>query len=81
MTPTKVDVLPSAEINTKVIPEEKQKIMEEIKRLEKELLEVKGTTCEVWSRCVGYFRPTSQWNPGKQEEFAERKVFNINTKG
>ena len=23
--------------------------------------------CETYSRIVGYFRPTKQWNPGKQQ--------------
>ncbi|MFA5009541.1 MAG: anaerobic ribonucleoside-triphosphate reductase [Candidatus Paceibacterota bacterium] len=32
---------------------------------------------EVYSRVVGYLRPVSQWNEGKQEEFKERKEFNI----
>ncbi|MDD4032706.1 MAG: ribonucleoside triphosphate reductase [Bacteroidales bacterium] len=32
-------------------------------------------TCEVFSRIVGYLRPVSQWNDGKQEEFADRKLF------
>ena len=32
-------------------------------------------TCEVYSRIVGYLRPVSQWNAGKQEEFKDRKVF------
>lgn len=27
---------------------------------------------EVYSRVSGYYRPTSQWNKGKQEEFSER---------
>ncbi len=31
---------------------------------------------EVYSRVVGYFRPVRDWNKGKQEEFAQRKVFN-----
>ena len=31
--------------------------------------------CEVYARCVGYLRPVSQWNPGKQAEFRDRKVF------
>ncbi len=31
--------------------------------------------CEVYSRIVGYLRPISQWNKGKQEEFKERKEF------
>lgn len=30
---------------------------------------------EVYSRVVGYLRPVSNWNLGKQEEFKERKVF------
>lgn len=29
--------------------------------------------CEIYSRAVGYYRPVSQWNKGKQEEFKERK--------
>ena len=31
--------------------------------------------CEVYSRIVGYMRPVSQWNEGKQQEFADRKLF------
>ncbi len=31
--------------------------------------------CEVYSRVVGYLRPVSQWNEGKQEEFVERKEY------
>jgi hypothetical protein len=27
---------------------------------------------EVYSRVSGYYRPISQWNKGKQAEFAER---------
>lgn len=27
---------------------------------------------EVYSRVVGYFRPVSQWNYGKQDEFSQR---------
>ena len=30
---------------------------------------------EVYARCVGYLRPVSQWNPGKEAEFRDRKVF------
>jgi len=33
--------------------------------------------CEVYSRIVGYLRPISQWNKGKQEEFKERKEYKI----
>ena len=31
--------------------------------------------CEVWSRVMGYHRPVSFFNPGKQSEFAERRPF------
>lgn len=33
------------------------------------------TECEVYSRVVGYLRPVSQWNPGKQQEFKDRKTY------
>jgi len=33
------------------------------------------TECEVYSRSVGYLRPVSQWNKGKQEEFKQRETF------
>ncbi|MDD4803334.1 MAG: ribonucleoside triphosphate reductase, partial [Syntrophomonas sp.] len=33
------------------------------------------TSCEVYSRVVGYLRPVDQWNAGKQEEYRERKTF------
>jgi anaerobic ribonucleoside-triphosphate reductase len=29
---------------------------------------------EVYSRVVGYLRPVSQWNEGKQQEYKERKI-------
>jgi ribonucleoside-triphosphate reductase len=32
-----------------------------------------GSTCEVYSRVVGYLRPVNQWNAGKQSEFKLRK--------
>lgn len=34
--------------------------------------------CEVYSRIVGYMRPVKQWNNGKQQEFKDRKLFDIN---
>ncbi len=33
--------------------------------------------CEVYSRIVGYYRPVSQYNIGKQQEFKERKTFKL----
>ena len=35
------------------------------------------TRCEIYSRVVGYLRPVSQWNPGKQQEFRDRKPFSL----
>jgi len=29
----------------------------------------------VYSRVVGYLQPVANWNPGKQEEFKDRKMF------
>ena len=34
------------------------------------------TRCEVWSRVVGYLRPTARWNEGKLAEFKDRLMFN-----
>jgi len=31
--------------------------------------------CEVWTRVMGYHRPVSEFNPGKQAEHAERRFF------
>lgn len=36
-----------------------------------------NSTTEVYSRIVGYFRPVSQWNVGKREEFKLRKTYKI----
>ena len=33
------------------------------------------TKTEVYSRVVGYLRPVSQWNAGKQQEFKDRKTY------
>ena len=34
------------------------------------------TKCEVWTRVMGYHRPISSFNIGKQGEVAEREYFN-----
>jgi hypothetical protein len=31
--------------------------------------------CEVWTRVMGYHRPVSAFNPGKQSEHRERRHF------
>jgi len=35
------------------------------------------TPCEVWTRCMGYFRPVTNFNIGKKQEFADRKYFSL----
>ena len=35
------------------------------------------TRCEVWTRVMGYHRPISSFNIGKQGEVAERKYFSV----
>ena len=36
--------------------------------------------CEIWTRVMGYHRPVSSFNPGKQSEHAERVFFRETTK-
>lgn len=36
-----------------------------------------GSSCEIYSRVVGYLRPVSQWNVGKRAEFADRASFRL----
>lgn len=36
-----------------------------------------GEKTEVYSRVCGYFRPVSNWNHGKREEFKDRKPFQV----
>ncbi len=38
-----------------------------------------GSKTEVYSRVVGYYRPVSTWNNGKQEEFKQRKTYTVPT--
>lgn len=42
-----------------------------------EKVKVKVVPCEIYSRVVGYFRPVQNWNPGKQQEFSERKMVRL----
>jgi len=37
----------------------------------------KKVPCEVFCRIVGYYRPISNWNEGKKEEYGDRKVFSL----
>jgi len=40
-----------------------------------ELKQEKRTRCEVWTRVMGYHRPVTSFNPGKQAEYDERRFF------
>jgi hypothetical protein len=33
------------------------------------------TRCEIWTRVMGYHRPVSSFNTGKQGEFHQRQFF------
>ncbi len=55
----------------------KEEIQEEIAETKEEMRDVHGPKCEVFSRVVGYMRPVQNWNKGKKEEFAMRKIFNV----
>ena len=39
------------------------------------LKEEERTRCEVWTRVMGYHRPTTSFNKGKQSEHRERQFF------
>jgi ribonucleoside-triphosphate reductase len=40
-----------------------------------------GKKTEVYSRVTGYFRPVSNWNDGKKEEFRNRRNFELSLTG
>ena len=40
-----------------------------------ELKDDERTRCEIWTRVMGYHRPVSAFNPGKQSEHLERINF------
>ena len=39
--------------------------------------EAKRTRWEIWTRVMGYFRPTDNFNIGKKQEFKDRKYYKI----
>lgn len=45
------------------------------KKVSQEKLAGQRTSCEVFSRIVGYIRPIKQWNPGKYAEYFDRKTY------
>jgi len=40
-----------------------------------DLKDEERTRCEVWTRVMGYHRPTSSFNKGKRSEHRERRFF------
>ena len=40
-----------------------------------QLTDAERQPCEVWTRVMGYHRPVSSFNTGKQGEFHERRFF------
>lgn len=55
----------------------KEELQQNISALKQQIKDARGTPCEVFSRVVGYMRPVQNWNKGKKEEFAMRKMFNV----
>ena len=57
--------------------QERQVIETKISEIKKEMQEVHGTKCEVYSRVVGYLRPVQGWNKCKKEEFTLRRTMDV----
>ncbi|BCL76726.1 hypothetical protein JHS3_24620 [Jeongeupia sp. HS-3] len=51
-------------------------IQSQLATAEVQLRDEERTRCEVWTRVMGYHRPVTSFNTGKQGEFAERTFFN-----
>ena len=46
-----------------------------MKTEEIKLLDEERVRCEIWTRVMGYYRPVSAFNKGKQSEYKDRKYF------
>lgn len=55
----------------------KAELLKEVAELKKAKTNCHGTKCEVYSRVVGYLRPVQGWNKGKKEEYAMRKMYEV----
>jgi anaerobic ribonucleoside-triphosphate reductase len=49
--------------------------MQDIERKTIDLDDAERQRCEIWTRVMGYHRPVSSFNLGKQGEFHERTYF------
>ena len=54
---------------------------EEQATYEPEIANEERTRCEVWTRVMGYHRPVSNFNAGKQAEHQERTYFQERERG
>ena len=54
---------------------------EEQATYEPEIENDERTRCEVWTRVMGYHRPVSHFNAGKQAEHQERTYFQERERG
>jgi len=54
-----------------------EQIEKELEDAREALNQVQGTTTEVYSRIVGYYRSVRNWNKGKRQEYTERKLFRV----
>ncbi|MFA6505569.1 MAG: anaerobic ribonucleoside-triphosphate reductase [Treponemataceae bacterium] len=54
-----------------------EEIEKELTAAKVELGKAEGTPTEVYSRIVGYYRSVRNWNRGKREEYAERKLYDV----
>ena len=50
-------------------------IDKEINELREQMVSVKGTDTEVYTRIVGYYRSVKNWNKGKRDEYGKRVLF------
>ncbi len=56
---------------------DRKSIEARIEGLRAELAQVEGTSTEVYSRIVGYYRSVRNWNAGKREEYRLRKTYDL----
>lgn len=38
---------------------------------------IRAIKCDIYSRCVGYYRPISSWNTGKRQEYDDRHPLSL----
>lgn len=53
----------------------------DITRVKAEMMDVHGTSTEVYARIVGYYRSVRNWNRGKREEYDHRTLFIADKQG